>query len=188
MQNKYRSTASRSFNQFLCQNHACQEGWLWVNGRPFSAKLWRTMPADWMLWLAVKARVSRKAIIRACAIISWAQLPSIRSTISSRWCSSDAEEAVECLRKIGLGESVPESKLKRLIDALDADWVSDESVHVVSEALSCALPGKLGDAYAVGEVAHFAQRVKLGRYVRYAIGYPRISRALRKEGVVCLDT
>lgn len=180
---------------------ACYGGRKWVGFSPASRALWLAFDrADWMLWLAENAGVEHRRVALACAACSWHALRHIPADARHRPCRrwKLPAQGVDLVRRYGLGEDVTTDQLYYIDRGLVGVLMGGEcdgAVRAVSSVRYAVLflRGSM-PAYSVADLAanavslsqdeawHREHRV-MCTTVRRVIGWPRVARALRAQGV-----
>ncbi len=130
----------KTFNEFLIENDACEEGMEWVNGRELS-EIWNEFNrGDWMLWLLRHLGLDKITTVRiACKIVRvqcWELLTDERSKraieVAELWC--DGKVTIE--------------EVEAAVSAAWAAWAA-RSASVVSAASAAWAASAVWAAWAV---------------------------------------
>lgn len=172
--------------RLLRQGHrACAEGRGWVGSRPASRALWIAFDRpDWMIWLATESGVDAPRVVLAAAWCAWRAGREIKSAADR----VVPERAVDLARRVGLGERVFTPDLGVAYSAAVLSEPNGESARDATYAAACVAyaalhPGGQDAAEAAWRAAKVVPGAELCAGIRRVIGWPRVARALRAQGV-----
>ncbi len=164
------------FLTWLKGKHACKAGPTWVRATPGEPKkLWAVCPrGDWMLWLAWKARVERRLLVRAACACARGALVHVPASdkrprraleAAEAWARGEVDLAAvrRAARAVFARSTRSGSAAFAAYAAHDAACVSFDAAYAVTIAYDAAAAvantGVYGAAYAAS-LAHSAELVR----------------------------